>query len=317
MFPKLFRPTISFLVAFNNHRPISFQTTAVKVKNGSSIRNGTGSFFDAHVFPGGYLDPSDTSVKWEMIYGLQDKNQESNSLEGQKLHSLAHKICAIRETFEESGLLISKPIPTWSEEESKFWREKIHSNVQNFFLMCKNYDTNPAVHDLYFFSNWVTPVTEKKRYDTIFYLTALPDVIHETKNDESALERIVHNHIGVDTKETIQLDWFTPGEAIEAYQKDQIHLFPPQWYILNELTSYKKLQDLLLSTCTNSRKVIPMIPEFVRDKETNKLFGALPGDMEHSTTTSEDKATKPNLRHRFYFELEKKKIKNISLEKKL
>jgi hypothetical protein len=117
---------------------------------------------------------------------------------------LAHKICAIRETFEEAGLLLTNP-PV--KDLPKEWREKVHQDASQFHELCLEHKIAPNVCDLHHFSNWITPIMEKRRYNAQFFITVIPE-----------LNGTEHAVIQADGGETIQLDWFTPEEGNFGYE---------------------------------------------------------------------------------------------------
>ncbi|KAI8341897.1 hypothetical protein BC941DRAFT_345926 [Chlamydoabsidia padenii] len=160
-------------------------------------RNGKSSFVHAHVFPGGNLDEYDNQVHWSST--LSNSPSSGRSL-------LTHKICAIRETFEESGLLLTiPPAHTIPELDTNVWRHKVHKDASQFKRMCDLYQLEPAVNQLTPFANWITPAFEKKRYNTIFFLTVLQQTV-----DKEHQETV---KISADGKETVQLDWFDPQQG--------------------------------------------------------------------------------------------------------
>ncbi|KAI9006541.1 hypothetical protein CLU79DRAFT_569907 [Phycomyces nitens] len=165
-------------------------------------RNGRSSFVHAHVFPGGIVDSFDHFTHWNSLLSVSSKDQE----EIKEQNTLTSKICAIRETFEESGLLITNPpahtVPGFLPEE---WRDVVHKDPSQFKVMCQKYNVKPAVDKLVPFSNWITPTMEKRRYNTQFFLTVLDQTI-----DEEHKETV---KISADGKETVQLDWFRPGQG--------------------------------------------------------------------------------------------------------
>lgn len=122
------------------------------------------------------------------------------------LSRLTHKICAIRETFEESGLLLTTPAAhTVPELDTEIWRHKVHNDASQFKHMCDLYKLQPAVDRLVPFANWITPAFEKKRFNTLFFLT----VLHQTV-DEEHKETI---KVSADGEEAVQMDWFNPQEG--------------------------------------------------------------------------------------------------------
>lgn len=210
---------------------------------------------------------------------------------------MTNKICAIRETFEESGLLLCNNKNTIGPNELTMWRHKVHEDATQFKVMCEKFNLFPAVDQLIPFSNWITPVFEKKRYDTLFFLTVLD--AEEEKHAVSA-----------DEKETVRFDWFKPEEALEEHQKGNIVLIPPQWYsleVLRQVPHYQELKEKagidIFRTKTN--EIIKILPQghAVTDEESIKKEGymtylAYPGDEVYSS--DEYKSQKGN-RHRLYF----------------
>ncbi|KAJ1942663.1 hypothetical protein EC988_006428, partial [Linderina pennispora] len=98
-------------------------------------RVSNGSFENAYVFPGGVEEPSDS--QWQMS---------------------SHKVCALRETFEETGILLASPTSTASPG-------------QDFFSQCST--RTPL--DIRQIGRWVTPREQKKRFDTRFFLLSVRD----------------------------------------------------------------------------------------------------------------------------------------------
>ncbi|CAG8433404.1 8119_t:CDS:1 [Ambispora gerdemannii] len=266
-------------------------------------RNAKGSFVNAHVFPGGNVDPSDSSKEWSSA-NLTPEFEFTKIMERDQSSTTSlttSKICAIRETFEECGILLTKPNVKFDLTEAKRWRDKIHNDANEFISLCKKFKLKPAIEELDLFYNWITPRTELKRYNVNFYLTIIP------------YDDVSYTDIVADGEETTQLNWFTPEEALTAFRKSEINLFPPQWYTLTELFEYKKLFQLRVMLNSKKRIVVPMMPEFMKDDKTNRRYFVLPGDFQHSTTPDHVRKTNPNARHRFYFDFKKKTILNLEM----
>lgn len=211
-----------------------------------SARDGS-SFRSAVVFPGGALD-------------LIDQAEINAALpQGDEMEKYMHalKLCALRETFEEAGLLLlpssnASPsgLPTsravghqeagMSAQEWAHARNDVHHNAVDFvpFLrnVCSKLGLNgklgagenalPELTPMAHYSNWVTPrsvVRPAKRFDTHFFITVLdtPDVFGSDKS----------LHISADGSETLSLRLQTPSEIMFAGITDQISLFPPQFYV--------------------------------------------------------------------------------------
>ncbi|KAI7889959.1 uncharacterized protein EV154DRAFT_387291, partial [Mucor mucedo] len=161
-------------------------------------RNAKSSFINAHVYPGGVVDASDEASLWDS----QIKSEKEKRL-------VTNKICAIRETFEESGLLLSEPsAETVKGLDVDIWRHKVHDDASQFKIMCDQFKIRPAVDKLIPFTCWITPEFEKKRYNTLFFLTTLDQ--HPTQKEHDARLKLVSS----DGKETVLFEWLKPEEAL-------------------------------------------------------------------------------------------------------
>jgi 8-oxo-dGTP pyrophosphatase MutT (NUDIX family) len=157
-------------------------------------------------FPGGAYDDSDQSLK----------------------------ITAIRELFEETGVVLNINIPhdlkktmSTTNRSLKEWRKLVQSNptkyseflssISSSFIESSNYS------NLYHFCTFITPDFEPKKFTTLFYLTEFPS--HKSHQLEA------------DGYETDSLLWLTPHEALEQNSQGQMVFLPPQFYILSELIS--------------------------------------------------------------------------------
>ncbi|KAG2206331.1 hypothetical protein INT46_003567 [Mucor plumbeus] len=269
----LIRPSASLIIAA--------PTPGDGVKGGSNYRvlmvkrNARSSFINAHVYPGGVVDTADHFSNW-------NNNKSTSEQEG---NILTNKICAIRETFEESGLLLSHPpANTIKSLDTNVWRKKVHDDASQFKIMCDTYSIRPAIDKLIPFSNWITPIEEKKRYDTMFFLTVLEEF--KTKQEQD-----LHlNVVSADGKETVLFDWLKPEEALQKKEEKQVVMIPPQWYSLTLMNQFKDYKDLesqagVEAFRTKSDQVIkilpqacPCSPESNEAKEGFQFFLAYPGD---------------------------------------
>ena len=208
-------------------------------------RNAKSSFKNATVFPGGNMD---------------DADHESANFEKLNPSMNAFKRCAIRETFEETGILVTNPRIRFDSGDRRKWREKVHHSGKAFQSLLQTYKTSMHLHDLVHYANWITPVMLPRRYDTHFFVAVVP-----------SQETLPARH---DNSETLQISHFTPAEAISAHTKGEIVLFGPQLYMLHDMAltkSYNHLLDII-----RNRPVIPTQPIMMP-----KLgFIALPGDEE-------------------------------------
>ncbi|XP_002735907.1 acyl-coenzyme A diphosphatase NUDT19-like [Saccoglossus kowalevskii] len=234
------------------------------------------SFPDAYVFPGGTIDKSDFSDEWMELYdnaGLTPSLKPLLDIGGKRPdimstirssrvpNEIAFRICAIREAFEESGLLIVKPsgisknehgLAKWSKitqcvkkigrRKLLQCRQRVHDNGAEFFDLCKELACVPNVWALCEWNIWLTPVGLPKRYDTIFYICCLDDV---------PVPQLLP-----DDQEIVKSTWLTPKETVNLWLSKTIRLIPPQMYEMLRLVNFRKFTGLHQFTKQRERKGI-------------------------------------------------------------
>ncbi|KAL9552328.1 hypothetical protein MBANPS3_003814 [Mucor bainieri] len=298
----LIRPSASLIIAA--------PTPGDGVKGGSNYRvlmvkrNARSSFINAHVYPGGIVDTADHYLNWINDTSTTESENVILNIIQNRGKVLTNKICAIRETFEESGLLLSHPpANTIKALDANVWRHKVHNDANQFKVMCDTYSIRPAVDKLIPFSNWITPAQEKKRYDTMFFLTVLEEF--KTKQEQD-----LHlNVVSADGKETVLFDWLKPEEALLKKKNKEVVMIPPQWYSLSLMNQVKDYRDLISQAGveafrTTSNQVIKILPQAnpsaPESKEANDgypFYLAYPGDEEYQST---EYLSKKGNRHRLY-----------------
>ncbi|KAF8201778.1 NUDIX hydrolase domain-like protein [Pholiota molesta] len=166
------------------------------------------SFGGMHVFPGGNLD----------------KNQDQ---------SLA--ITAIRETFEESGLLLASPVsskPPPSDVVLDEARHAIHQQKLLFQGFLLSHDLNADIDSLLPFTQWITPVGPPRRFHTQFYVAFLPAAPSSGFTSGAKQQRIPKHDGG---QEVIEARFVHPVKALDECREGKISFMPPQYYILSTL----------------------------------------------------------------------------------
>lgn len=94
---------------------------------------------------------------------------------------LSLRVTAIRETFEESGILLCKKMNSGQPEACATvhhldidnidrWRKLVQKNASNFIDLCNENNCYPDVGALHLWSNWLTPPLLKTKFDTKFFL---------------------------------------------------------------------------------------------------------------------------------------------------
>jgi len=108
------------------------------------------------------------------------------------------------------------------------------------------------------FSRWITPAEVRTRFDTHFFLAALPPG-QEPK---------------IDGEECVDLGWFTPAAALEAHRREEIVLVFPTIKHLEQLCAFSSVDELLRHA--RGREVQPIQPRVVVEGEIARVL--LPGE---------------------------------------
>ena len=112
--------------------------------------------------------------------------------------------------------------------------------------------------DLRPFAHWVTPEIETRRYDTRFFLARMPQG-QIARHDEG---------------ETTALEWLTPREAIERFNRRELLLPPPTYTSIRQLAPRKSIDDVF--AWAKGRPIARVMPGFFKDGDVATL--TLPGD---------------------------------------
>ncbi|KAF8911045.1 hypothetical protein CPB84DRAFT_1763215 [Gymnopilus junonius] len=166
------------------------------------------SFAGMHVFPGGNFDSK------------QDQ-------------SLA--MTAIRETFEESGLLLATSVsskPSISDEILDKARSAIHQQIFPFHEFLQAEGLQADVDLLLPFTQWVTPIDQPRRFHTQFFVTFLSKAPSAGFSSGTRQERIPKHDGG---QEVIEARFVHPKSALAECRQGKISFMPPQYYILSTL----------------------------------------------------------------------------------
>lgn len=215
------------------------------------------------MFPGGKLDPSDHDPR--CAHGatpLRHAPPGTGDDDASRLLALA--VAACRECFEEAGLFFHRGAPL-SEAVRRDLRAELTRGT-TFPAMLEEHSLSLDLEQLVPFARWVTPVNEKRRFDTMFYLAAAPpgqDAVH-------------------DAHETTSAFWATPDEIISRFLAGKCAIFPPTHRSLEVLAEAANVADALARAARTP--VLTIAPELVeqRDGETLTMALVLPGDPEHS-----------------------------------
>jgi 8-oxo-dGTP pyrophosphatase MutT (NUDIX family) len=209
-----------------------------------------------HVFPGGSVDPADataeigwsgpTATAWAADFGTTEPLARS-------------LVCAaVRETFEESGVLLAGPAADdlladvstdeWEAERIALEgrRHSLSELLARRGLVLRSDLLRPLAH-------WITPEVEPKRFDTKFFLARLP-------------QGQVTRSAGTEADQRV---WVRPGDALTQ----ELTMLPPTREVLTELSAYDDVDAALAAV----RTIEPVLPKLLVGAHDELVF-LLPGD---------------------------------------
>ena len=224
----------------------------------------------AYVFPGGSVDPDDRgSAAEELCRGLSDAR--ASELLGIDSGGLAFWVAALRECFEEAGVLVAQPRdaadgtdlldtsdPT---ERARFEAHRLEINEGRAGLLdvCRAERLVLAADTVHYVSHWITPELAPKRFDTRFFVTAAPS------------GQVAHHDDG----ETIATIWVRPVDALAKFAAGEIELLPPTISNLEKLAPHDSTASVMAwaATVTDVPTILPIV--LIED---GQLLVLRPGD---------------------------------------
>jgi 8-oxo-dGTP pyrophosphatase MutT (NUDIX family) len=196
------------------------------------LQRAAGASFAAgfYVFPGGAVDAGDGDTEVESFSGGLDDATASAAL-GVEAGGLAYWVAAIRECFEEAGVLLARRADTSEPAVADAAdRARVHDGTLSIVELCRRdglvLDTAP----LRYVAHWVTPEAESpRRFDTRFFLAAA-SVGHDGVHDD---------------RETVASRWVRPGDALALAESGQLMLLPPTTWCMRFLAEASSTSDAL------------------------------------------------------------------------
>ena len=213
----------------------------------------------ALVFPGGKIDRQDYGMD---IYCQGIKKEDS--------FDPAYKVGAIREAFEESGILFAKIrgsneiISSSKLKELSHYRKALHSGKITFRDFLEKENLVLACDQLYQFAHWITPKMMPKRFDTEFFVARAPDQIAKHDGDES-----------VDSL------WLSPNEALDGHTNGKFTIIFPTRVNIELLAESRSIEEAIEASLRDEVKaVLPWI-----EKREDGSYVVINKDAGYKTNT--------------------------------
>ncbi len=187
----------------------------------------------AHVFPGGALDKADQDPRvLRRVAGLNDAGASERL--GLPSGGLAYWVAAVRECFEEAGILLAegedgRALDAQQAARLAQYRGMLHAGKLAFAEFLERERLVLRARDLAYFGHWITAPGRARRFDTRFFLALAPE-----GQDGS--------HDGT---ELIASLWLRPQEALEREASGAMDLVFATKNTLADLTRFARARDAL------------------------------------------------------------------------
>lgn len=217
------------------------------------------------VFPGGRVDDGDREPAWEdLAVGHRAVCESWPQADAPWLRD--HAVAALRELFEETGLLLADTLVDVREGKavirsgpgrSSDERRRLLDGLASFATLCEKRHWRIRLDNLVPFVRWITPETERRRFDTVFFAC-------------EATGATLDMHAG----EMSDYAWVSAAEAVARFDRGEVALAPPTLRTLEDLAPLSTLQDALAWVREVPRQVLA--PRLVETDAGRWLV--MPGD---------------------------------------
>ncbi len=196
----------------------------------------------ALVFPGGRVDEND--------FALAANPTLCPNPDGIETTAMAYRLAAIRETFEECGVLFARPNYTTAlidgatlREVERTHRAPLADGRISFDSVLTAHGLLPATDLLTHFAHWITPRHQPKRYDTHFFLAEVP-----------------REHLAVhDGTESVDSVWITPRQALTDTEAGRFKLVFATQMNLMKLATFPTAAKAIAAA--RAATVVTVLPE--------------------------------------------------------
>jgi 8-oxo-dGTP pyrophosphatase MutT (NUDIX family) len=204
---------------------------------------------DMYVFPGGRVDPHDHELDEELLgIGAAAARDALTTVDPELARGFF--VAAIRETFEEAGILLARPRGSRElvegERVVRLGEERLQMQAGELTLrdLLEREDLELAADLLAIHAHWITPEGVPRRFDTLFF-SALAPADHLAAHD------------GV---ESTQHAWLRPEDALEQTRNKERQMIFPTSCNLEVLQGFASAREVF--EASRKRPVVPVLPRF-------------------------------------------------------
>lgn len=208
-------------------------------------RLGRGNFPDLHVFPGGKVDADDESL-----------GQLFTPAKSANYPPMKFKAAAVRECFEECGVLLGEPSrEPLDDEVIRTFKHEVLDDKVSFNTGLDRLGLTILDESVLYFSHWITPPYAPARFDTRFFITHL------------SREETTETH----DREAASGSWQCPETALKHYRQKEWQMIVPTLSTLRMISGYKQASDLMDDVRLGKHRI--PVPAALQEKGMQPFVG--------------------------------------------
>ena len=195
------------------------------------------------VFPGGSVDAADDPEAFQHI-SIHRSDREASRLMDLAAGGLAYYIAAIREAFEEAGVLLALPREgggiidlkdAATAERFEAHRRDINDSSRNFIEIIEEENLVLDAGQMHYIARWITPKGPPRRFDARFFITRMP-------------KQQIPIH---DDNELVHSRWISPAEILEKVEQKQMVLMSPTLRMVRCLARFSSADEVIEAAAEN------------------------------------------------------------------
>ena len=184
------------------------------------------------VFPGGALEDQDHQHEDHLAGAVAGSSSPDDT-------GLAHYMAAIRETFEEAGVLLAlhksdqTQLQISSADEARFndYRNQLNSGQVEFKTILEAEDLLANLGQMHYIARWITPLGSPRRFDARFFIARIP-----------------HNQEPLhDDGELVNSAWLPPGEILRRFEANTMAMISPTLRMIRNLAPFANTEEVMTS----------------------------------------------------------------------
>lgn len=219
------------------------------------------------VFPGGSVDDGDSATSYARYCMHRSDAEASQQLDVER-GGLAYYVAAIREAFEEAGILMAlhrsseAPLELIDDQTRVRFdklRDAVNDGSMDFLDLVEQEQLILDAGQIHYVARWITPPGPPRRFDTRFFVSVMP-----------AAQAPIH-----DDNELVNSSWLSPREVIDRVAAKKMGMLPPTLRMVEALAQFDTAEQVMAAASANLPfERVPMAGQGVTD---SVIVNAEPG----------------------------------------